>query len=296
MVAPRARLQLLLAAALFSTGGAAIKATTLDGWQVASFRSGIAAIALLVLVPTARRGWSSRTFLVSVVYAATMVLFVAANKLTTSANAIFLQSAAPLYILIASPWLLRERVGRADLGVMAAVAAGLALVFTGDAPTSSTAPNPALGNLLATVSGVCWASTVIGLRWLGSGPQGDTAPMATVGLGNLVAFAACLPFALPVAEVRALDVALLAYLGVFQIGLAYFFVVRGLRGVPAFEASLLLLAEPALNPVWSWLVHGERPGVTAVLGGLLILAATAFRAWHGARPGRASYAPEPMPD
>lgn len=297
MPASRARLQLLLAAALFSTGGAAIKAIELTTWQVASFRSGVAALAVALLVPAARRGWSRRTLMVSVTYAATMVLFVAANKMTTSANAIFLQSAAPLYILLAAPWLLRERVTRADIGVMAAVAAGLALVFSGTVSASSTAPSPTLGNVLATLSGVSWAATVMGLRWLANGPEAETAPLATVVLGNFVAFAVCLPFALPVHSASGMDVSLILYLGVIQIGLAYFCVVRGLRGVTAFEASLLLLLEPALNPVWSWLVHGEKPGPFAVAGGLLILAATAARAWHGSRPGRvAQVLPEPMPD
>ena len=37
------RCSVLAAAALFSTGGAAIKATSLTGWQVASFRSAVAA-------------------------------------------------------------------------------------------------------------------------------------------------------------------------------------------------------------------------------------------------------------
>src|SRR5690606_4141822 len=220
MPASRARLQLLLAAALFSTGGAAIKASAFTSWQVASFRSGIAALALALLVPATRKGWSPRTLAVSVVYAATMVLFVAANKLTTSANAIFLQSAAPLYIMLAAPWLLKERVTRPDIGVMAAVAAGLALVFSGDVVATVTAPEPGLGNLLATLSGVFWAGTVMGLRWLGFGPDGESALLATVVLGNLVAFLACLPMALPVGSARGADLALILYLGVFQIGVA----------------------------------------------------------------------------
>jgi drug/metabolite transporter (DMT)-like permease len=98
-----ARLRLLLAAVLFSTGGAAIKAATLTGWQVASFRSGVAALAVWLLVPAARGRWSRRVLAVAAVYAATMVLFVVANKLTTAANTIFLQSTAPLYVLLAGP-------------------------------------------------------------------------------------------------------------------------------------------------------------------------------------------------
>ncbi len=294
MSATTSRLQLLAAAALFSTGGAAVKATAMTAWQVAGFRSGIAFVAVLLLVPASRRGWSWRTTLVALVYATTMVLFVTANKLTTSANAIFLQSAAPLYILLASPWLLRERITRADIGVMAAVAGGLALVMFGTAPEAVTAPNPALGNVLATVSGLCWAGTVMGLRWLNAGPDSDTAPMVTVATGNLIVFVLCAPMAfgvvpgVEIAAITPVDVGLIVYLGVFQIGLAYLCLARGLSGVPAFEASLILLAEPALNPLWSWLAHGEQLGWGAVLGGGLILAATAARAWMGGRAPRAT--------
>ncbi len=117
----RARLLVLAAAVLFSTGGAAIKATSLTAWQVASFRSGIAALAVLVMLRGARRVPDRATWLVGIVYAATLVFFVFANKNTTAANAIYLQGTAPLYILLAAPVLLRERVSGADLVFMAAL-------------------------------------------------------------------------------------------------------------------------------------------------------------------------------
>lgn len=277
------RLRLVAAAALFSTGGAAIKATTLSGWQVASFRSGIAALVVLLLVPAARRGWSPRVALVSLVYAATMVLFVVANKTTTAANAIFLQSAAPLYVLVLAPLLLRERARRLDLVTMVAIAAGLALVLVGLPPAATTAPNPALGNAVAVASGVAWALTLIGLRWLSAGPGGGDATLATVVGGNALACLLCLPLALPVAGATALDWTVVAYLGVFQIGLAYLLMTRGIGGVPALEASMLLLVEPALNPIIAWLVHDEAPGLLPTLGGTLILAATVSRAWAASR-------------
>src|SRR3989442_11806346 len=99
-----ARLRVIAAALLFSIGGAGIKACALTSWQVAGFRSGIAALVLFLLLPDSRRGWTRRTALVGASYAATMILFVLANKLTTSANTIFLQSTAPLYILLLGPW------------------------------------------------------------------------------------------------------------------------------------------------------------------------------------------------
>ena len=277
-----ARLKLVGAALLFSTGGAAIKATTLTGWQVASFRSGIAAVAVLLLAPEARRGWSWRAVLVGVAYAATLVLFVTANKLTTSANTIFLQATAPLYMVVLSPWLLGERVRRQDLLVMAAVAIGLILVLTGhDAPVV-TAPNPGRGNLLAAASGLTWALTVCGLRWVGADKAGGSAVPAVVA-GNLIAFGAALPFALPLVAPQPVDWIAVTYLGVFQIGVAYMLVSSALRRVTAIEASILLLVEPALNPFFAWLVHGEKPSAFAVAGGLIILGATTLRTWLDSR-------------
>lgn len=278
------RMRVLAAAALFSSGGAAIKAVSLNAWQVASFRSAVAAVALLILLPEARRRPRLPVLLVGVAYAGTMVLFVLANKLTTAASTIFLQSTAPLYVLLLSPWLLKEKVRPADLVYMGILGLGLGAFFVGLDPASATAPNPWLGNVLALLSGVFWALTVMGLRSLGRGVEegadgSDWSPAAAL-YGNVIACLGCLPMALPVVSSRPVDWAMIAGLGVFQIALAYVFLIRGLRQVTALEASLLLLLEPVLNPIWAWLVHGERPGSWSLAGGAVILLATlAKSAW-----------------
>jgi len=278
----RARLLVLAAALLFSTGGAAIKATSLTAWQVASFRSGVAALALLLLLPGSRRRPDRPTLLVGIVYGLTMVLFVAANKLTTAANAIYLQSTAPLYILLAAPLLLREPVKRADVIFMLALAAGLAAFFVGEEPPRESAPNPGLGNLVAVASGLSWAGTVIGLRWLSRRTTSALATQPALVVGNVFACLMALPLALP-AAVSGTDLAIILWLGVVQIGLAYVCLTMGLAGVPALEASLLLLVEPVLNPVWAWVAQGEEPGKWAIAGGAIILAATALRTLHDRR-------------
>ena len=272
----QARLQLVFAALLFSTGGAAIKASTLTGWQIASFRSGIAALTLLLLVPATRRGWGWRPALVGVAYAATLILFVSANKLTTSANTIFLQATSPVYLLLLGPLFLKEPVRPRDLWVVAAVLAGLVLFFVGNEAPVVTAPDPAKGNLLALLSGFSFAVTIAGLRWLSRGAEDSG--LATVAFGNIIAFLWGLPFALPVLSATPMDWMVMLYLGAIQIGLAYACLTRGLRQVPALEASLLLMVEPVLNPVWAWLVHGERPSHWALLGGALIIGATTAQA------------------
>src|SRR5947209_7146187 len=212
-----ARLRVLAAAALFSSGGAAIKAVHLAGWQVACFRSAIAALALFVL---------------------------------------------------------------------------------GRDPVSATAPRPLLGNLLSLISGITWALTIMGLRDLGrrAGAEGGSWAPAAAFWGNVFAALGCLPLALPVVASRPLDWAILGYLGVFQIAIAYLFLLRGLEKVRAFEASLLLLLEPVLNPIWAWLVHGERPGSGSLAGGGVILLATLVKSWVDSRSPEGVGRPEPVPD
>ena len=276
----------MAAAFLFSTGGAAIKAITMTPWQIASFRSGIAALALAVFVPDGRRNWRWELLPVGAAYAATLVAFTIATKLTISANAIFLQSTAPLYLLLIGPLLLKEPLSRTDLLFLAAVAGGMALCFGSGQRAMATAPDPRTGNLMGAVSGFTWALTVSGLRWLGRREGAGNAATATVVLGNLLACLVTLPKALPAPHASLGNLAALFYLGVFQIGLAYLFVTRAIRHVPAFEATTVLLLEPALNPIWVWLVQHERPSDASIAGGVLILSATLVNAWWQNRSTR----------
>jgi drug/metabolite transporter (DMT)-like permease len=276
------RLGVLAAALLFSTGGAAIKACALTGWQVASFRSGVAALLFLALLPAARRGWTRKTLVVALAYAATLVLFARANKLTTAAHTIFLQSTAPLFILLLGPWLLKERIRRQDVGVLLALAVGFGLLLLGQPTATLSATDPLKGNLFAALAGVTWAFTIVGLRSTGRGEPGEG--VAAVAAGNLLACLIALPAALPVVASHAADWAVIAYLGLVQVGLAYICLTRSLRHVPALEASLLLLLEPVLNPLWAWLLQGERPGPWVLAGGALILASTTWRAITEAAP------------
>lgn len=273
----RAHLAILATALLFSTGGAAIKACGLTAWQVASFRSGVAALALALLVPASRRV-SGRVLLVAVAYAGTLVTFVLANKLTTAAQAVFLQAAAPLYVVVLERWLLGTRIAGRDLPILGLVGVGVALLFLGSGGAYATAPDPARGNIIAIVSGVFYAFLMVGLRWLAadtSAPPG-TAAAATLW-GNVLAFVAALPLALPVVASQPVDWAVIGYLGVFQIGLAYYLMTRAMRTLTALDTALLLLIEPLLNPTFVWLMHGETPTPMALAGGALVLAATTWR-------------------
>jgi drug/metabolite transporter (DMT)-like permease len=272
-----ARLSVLAAAVLFSTGGAAIKGTALDSFQVAGLRSGVAALALLILLPGARRGFGRDLLPSALAYAGTLVCFVAATKLTTAAAAIFLQSTAPIWVLVLAPALLAEPIRKRDLPYVGAAAFGLALVFLGSRDPSATAPRPELGNAVALASGLFYALLMITFRRLARGGAAGDRSLPATTLGNLLAFAVCLPFALPLPAVSGRDAGAILYLGVVQIGVAYWLFTRGLRRLTALEVSLLVLLEPVLNPLWTWLLHGERPTLLASAGGAAMLAALAAR-------------------
>lgn len=278
-----ARWKLLAAALLFSTGGAAIKACGHPAWQVAGFRSGIAALALFLLLPTARRRPSRGQLGVACAYAATLILYVLSNKLTTASNTIFLQSTAPLYVLLLARVWLDEPIRGRDLAFMAALAVGMAFYFVGVEAPSDTAPDPALGNVLAAASGLAWAFTVAGLRWLArheyaAGAEVQGLAIGATVWGNVIVFAVCLGPAWPLSAGTPTDWLWVLYLGIFQIGLAYVFLTRGVRLVPALPAALLLLVEPVLNTLWAWWLHGEVPGAWARAGAGVIFVATLVHA------------------
>lgn len=279
------RSKIVLAAVLFSTGGAAIKWCAFDGWQLAAFRAGIALTTILLLVPEARRGWSWRTGLVGCAYAATTLLYVQANKHTTAASAIFLQSTSPLFILLLAPWLLGEHATRRDLWQMAMMGLGLVLFFFGLDRPSATAPDPLFGNVLAACCAITWAFTLIGYRWIVA--RGGSVATAAAS-GNLTACLVALVLAQPLAAGRPVDWAVVGFLGVFQLGVPYVFLVRAIPRLRALEVALFMLIEPVLNPIWAWLVHGERPGPAALIGGALILSATVVRSLVDARDAPAT--------
>lgn len=261
----RARLYVLGAAVLWSSGGAAIKACTLPAFAVAGGRSLVAAIFVFAVLPSSRVRPDRRILAVAAAYAATVVLFVLATKATTAANAIFIQDTAPLWVLLLGPRLIGERPTRAELLAVPVFLGGLCLFFLDE-----LGPGQMFGNVVAAVSGLTFALSILGLR-------GVHARAAVLGWGNVLAAAIALPLAGALALPSAPDALLVAYLGVFQLGLSYALFSRGLEGTPAVEASLLVLLEPVLNPIWTYCFTGEAPGPWAIAGAVVVLAATVWR-------------------
>jgi drug/metabolite transporter (DMT)-like permease len=228
-------------------------------------------------MPGSRSGYRLDLLPASAAYAATLVCFVFATKLTTAASAIFLQSTAPIWVVLLAPWLIGESIRARDLPFVGAAGAGLVLVFLGSRGSVATAPHPTVGNLSALASGLFYALLLILFRRLARQASDDRTLAAAV-LGNALAFLLCAPFAFPVTQISAHDVTSILYLGVIQIGVAYWLFARALRQLPALEVALLILLEPVLNPLWTWLLLGERPSALAALGGAVMVVALAGKA------------------
>lgn len=279
----RARALTLGAALLFSTGGMAIKATEIGGWELAGLRSAVAATFLLIALPRARRGLSWRVVPVGIAYALTLVFFTLATKLTTAANAIFIQYMAPVWILLLGPWALGESLRRRDVPFLLAILAGMVCFFAGARDPQATAPDPLVGNLYALASSITLGFALTGLRWLALRGNDDVDPAgAATAAGNAIAVAICLPWIGDPTAIGAVDWLWIVYLGAIQIGLGYALLTRAAGSLPAIEMSLLLLIEPVLNPVWAAVVHGEHPGGLAIAGGAIVVVALAWRSLRDA--------------
>jgi DME family drug/metabolite transporter len=262
----QSRFLILLAAILWSTAGVVMKLCDLSGWQIAGGRSLVAGCFLFLAVRDARRAPNAAVLATAVAYAATVTLFAVANKLTTAANAIFIQSTAPLWVLLLSPRLLGERPSRAELATIPIYAIGLFCFFLDE-----LSPGQRLGNWVALGAGLAFATCIVGLRRIQ-----ERGPSALV-YGNWLAAFVTAPLWLGGPTPAPSDLLALSYLGVFQLGLSYLCFTRGVAHTPALEAALLVLLEPVLNPIWTFLIAGERPGRWAIIGGSVVLSATLWR-------------------
>lgn len=270
----------LAAALLWSTGSLFIKATPLGALELSFGRSLLAALTVALLTRREGFGLNFMTTVAAALYAALLVLFVVATKLTTAANAIFLQYTAPVYVLLLEPLLFKERLRLADLFVVAACVAGMSLFFVGQ-----LRPQDVEGNLTALASGLCFALFLLLLRHQRAGRVNRA---SSVIYGNLIICVLTAPaFARAVPALTLRDVAIVSYLGVVQIGLAYTLFTLGIaRGVRSLDAGVVGYIEPMLNPVWVFLFLGERPSGWAVVGGCVIIAAVLAHTVALAQRGR----------
>jgi DME family drug/metabolite transporter len=274
-------LLLIFAAALvWSTGGLFIKWSSLGPVELSFGRALFAAATVAFFTRREGFGFNYLTAITSVLYAGLLLCFVIATKLTTAANAIFLQYTAPVYLLVLEPLLYKEKFRLADLVTVIACIAGMSLFFLGKLESRALT-----GNLVALGSGLCMALYFLLLRH----PHSHKINRASsVIYGNLLlalVTGGLMLFNLsPLTPVSALDAAIVVYLGVVQLGLGYTLFTLGIaRGVRSLQAGIIGYIEPVLNPLWVFLFLGERPSAWAILGGAIIIVAVVSHTLRASR-------------
>ncbi|MDR2245118.1 MAG: DMT family transporter [Treponema sp.] len=279
---------IFLGAILWSTSGLCIKLLDWHPILIAGARSSLAALVLAAVKFLKPRRVTAKTPPLSIcaggcAYAATMLLFVIANKLTAPANAILLQYSAPIWAAMFGWLLIHEKPQWEHWGALVLVMGGMAFFFKDSlvlaGGSGGMLPRSFLGDGIAVLSGVCFGLNSVFLRMMKDGDPADAMLLA-----HIITAAFSVPFFFfypPTVNPGTLLAA--AFMGVFQIGLASLLFAYGIKRVPAIQAMLTAMIEPVLNPLWVLLVTGETPATSAIAGGGIIVAAVAASSIIGKR-------------
>lgn len=266
-VTHRTAILLLIATAiLWSLGGIFIKWVQWNPVAIAGMRSAISAVFLFLVIKKPKLSFSKDQIICAISYAATVISFVTATKMTTAANAILLQYTAPIYVALLSYLVLKEKIKKIDWGTIAVVIGGMVLFFIDDIDITSY-----LGNLWAIFSGISFAMVALYMR-----RQKEASPIESILLGNILTAIIGIPFMLQSMPTSSSWVGL-ALMGTIQLGLPYVLYAIAIKSVTAIEAVLIPVIEPIINPIWVFLILGEVPGKWAVVGGIIVITAVTIR-------------------
>lgn len=266
---------LVCAAVLWSTAGVLTKFIPWSALTVASLRGVIAALVQILCTRTFRIRLTRPVLLTAFFYLGETLLFTIANKMTSAGSAIVLQNTSPLYIILMSLIVLKQKPSKLDCCVGAVIFSGIILSMI-DTLRGGTLPgtNPVLGNLLALLSGVFYAGIFFTSRLPGANP------LYSAILGNAL-YVLLLPSLLfdPALLHPAADAvpawqswAAILFMGVCQMGLSWICFSKGIATTPALQASFITMIEPVLNPLLALLLLGEAMGTLSVIGSVLVVA------------------------
>ncbi|GAB6109335.1 DMT family transporter [Fusibacter bizertensis] len=259
----------VIASLLWSSGGLLIKMVSWHPIAISGMRSGISSLVMLAFYVAVYKKLPQKpnkyVLIAAVNYMVLVMLFVSANKLTTSANAILLQFTAPAWAMLIGALFFKAHFSKNDVLTVVVVFLGMTLFFIGDIKSGSL-----VGNALAVMSGISMALMIISLKYI----KGRK-PIEIIIWGNMLSFIVAIPFYSGIA-LTSVNITGVILLGVFQLGLSYIFFTKGIENVSVLEGILIPVLEPLLNPFWVFLGTGEKPSVFAFIGGAIVLTAVIY--------------------
>ena len=252
-----------LASLCFSTGGLFIKLVPWSPLAINGARNliGAAVIGIYLAVSRKRVVFSRSVLIGALSLIGVTTLFAIANKMTTAANTIVLQFTAPVFVIVFMAVLYGKKPGRADVITCCAVLCGVVLFFVDGIRAGNWA-----GNLLATLSGVCYA----GVFMMNTGKNADA--ISSCFLGQLAAGVILTPLCFRETDFSAPVLLSVAALGAVQVGGAYILFSIGIKHIPAVTASLLTGLEPIMNPLWVAVFYRETLSALSVVGAVIVVA------------------------
>ncbi len=258
---------LIIAALMWSLGGLFIKLVNLNPMAITGIRSLGAAVVLLIYIKKPKLYWNRYFFAGVLAYSMMVILYVISIRLTTAANAIFLEFTAPLYVVAFSYFLLNERINRFDIFAMVIIFLGMGLFFMDELSFYGF-----WGNILALLAGVCLALVTVLIR------KEKESAFEIVFFGNALTTIICLPFIIQgFSSTTQVDWFIIFGLGIFQLGIPYLLYTTALKYVSALDAILVGMLEPVFNPIWVYIFVGEAMGEWAFIGAALVIIGTLGR-------------------
>ena len=255
---------MIATALLWSIGGIFIKLVPWNPLAIAGLRGVIGGLVMYVYLRM--RGikpvFNKDTVKIAIALAGVCSTFVAANKLTTAANAIVIQYCAPVYVLLYIAFVQKKKLRPLDIAVVPMTILGVSLCFIGQMGNGHL-----VGDIIAVISGVFFAAMFIFSEGVSDQTRASgimQGQFLTAIIGLPVLFATRPAF-------TAQAIAGILVLGIFQIGLAYVLYSIAIKRAPLLTCSLLAVLEPLLNPVWVFLFAGENPGVWSLIGGVIVV-------------------------
>ncbi len=258
----------VLAAIFWSTGGLFIKLLPLDAFTILFYRSFYAGLFFLIIFGKKLFIFNRLSIISSLFYAPLLIAFVTSTKLTTAANAIFLQYTAPAFVLLLEPYFMRTKLKRINVITVILCFIGMALFFV----DQFAKPESWLGIWIALANGFFLTGLIISQKM--NKPEFQPGAVFT---GNILVCLITLPWFISNPLPSIAENNYLMILGFGQLGLGFALFLYGQRHLHAIESSLIAMLEPILNPVWVFWGYGENPGYWAIIGGLVIIASLAFR-------------------
>jgi drug/metabolite transporter (DMT)-like permease len=269
---------LIVTSVLWSLSGVVVKFVAIAPVAFAFWRALGAGAAVLPLVALSDHPWPRGPWLIIsiAVYTAVVSLLIAAMTYSTAAAGILLQYTGPAFCALLA-WGLQGR----HIHARTWLAIAIALIGVGIMVLGSSTQRGWIGPTCGVISGVAFGGLILILEKLDRLAGGRANPFAIVALNNLGCAILLIPIVLALEGSFASQpwkIGMVLACGVVQLGIPYVLFQLGLRRVQAVDASLLILLEPVLNPVWVWLAMGEQPDAATFIGGAAILVALIIEA------------------